>query len=143
MSGIPPSTEPVPVVAAVICRDGRYLLGRRPPNKRHGDLWEFPGGKVKAGESRLDAVRRELREELGLHVATLGELLFSIRDPGAPFVIEFVEADASGEPQAHEHTRVGWFAAGELARLALAPADALFAQRLLGEAGDPGESGGV
>ena len=42
--------NPVAVVAAIIQRDGRFLVGRRPAHKRHGGLWEFPGGKVDEGE---------------------------------------------------------------------------------------------
>ena len=120
----------IPVVAAVVCREGRYLLGRRPEHKRHGGLWEFPGGKVLAEESRLDAARRELAEELGLDVVGLGAHLHSVQDPGAPYVIEFVEVQTRGEPVAHEHTSVGWFTAAELTELALAPADARFAALL-------------
>ena len=122
----------IPVVAAVVRREGRYLLGRRPDGKRHGGLWEFPGGKVLEGESRLDAVRRELAEEMGLEVVGLGALLFSVGDPGAPFVIDFVEALAEGEPEAREHSSVGWLTAAQLAEMPLAPADALFAARLTG-----------
>jgi 8-oxo-dGTP pyrophosphatase MutT (NUDIX family) len=122
------SDAAIPVVAAVIRRDGRYLLGRRPEHKRHGGLWEFPGGKVLAGESRFDAARRELAEELGLEVDRLGALLHAVRDPGAPYVIEFVEVVARGEPAALEHSSVGWFSAAELRGLALAPADAVFAR---------------
>lgn len=120
----------VRVVAAVVRRDGRYLLGRRPEHKRHGGLWEFPGGKVLDGESRLDATRRELAEELRIEVVAVGALLHSVRDPGAPFVIEFVEVETRGEPVALEHSTVAWFKAEELAGVALAPADADFAERL-------------
>jgi mutator protein MutT len=115
-----------PVVAAVIRRDERYLVGRRPAAKRHGGLWEFPGGKVLEGESRLDAAARELEEELGLEVVALGRLLFSVEDAGSPFVIEFFETDASGDPRALEHSEIGWFTVAELARMELAPADAGF-----------------
>ena len=58
----------VAVIAAVIQRGDKYLLGQRPEFKRHGGLWEFPGGKVHDGESRLEAIRRELAEELALKV---------------------------------------------------------------------------
>ena len=127
MSGRDHDGEAIAVVAAVVRRAGRYLLGRRPEHKRHGGLWEFPGGKLHEGESRLEGARRELAEELGLVVLSLGALLHTVRDPGSPYVIEFVEVEARGEPTPHEHSSVGWFTAAELAGLALAPADARFA----------------
>jgi len=129
----------VPVVAAVICRDGRYLLGRRPHTKRHGGLWEFPGGKVQAGESRLEAARRELAEELGVGVSGLGPRLHAVRDVGSPFVIEFFEAVVDGSPAAREHDALGWFTVEQLRVMALAPADADFAARLVGAKAGPGD----
>ena len=120
----------VPVVAAVIRRGERYLLGRRPTHKRHGGLWEFPGGKVLEGESRLDAARRELAEELELSVVGLGDLVLAVQDEGSRFVIEFFETLAEGEPVAREHVELGWFTAGELHALELAPADARFVAHL-------------
>lgn len=122
---------PVRVIAAVVERDGRWLLGRRPRHKRHGGLWEFPGGKVAAGESALDAARRELAEELRLEATGVGALLDSVRDGDAPFVIEFVEVAVAGEPTALEHSEVGWFGVEELAELPLAPADRSFVERTL------------
>ncbi len=120
----------VPVVASVVRRGDRYLLGRRPAAKRHGGLWEFPGGKVLEGESRLEAARRELAEELDLAVVSLGDLLLSVHDEGSPFVIEFFETVAEGTPVAREHTDLGWFGFPELRSLALAPADARFVAHL-------------
>ncbi len=130
MSEVSGAAPDVAVVAAVLRREGRYLVGRRPAHKRHGGLWEFPGGKVLAGESRLDAARRELAEELELEVLALGRVLHTVRDPGAPFVIEFIEVEARGLPVAHEHDRLEWLTAEELADLPMAPADADFAARL-------------
>jgi 8-oxo-dGTP pyrophosphatase MutT (NUDIX family) len=124
------SEQRVPVVAAVIRRGERYLVGRRPPEKRHGGLWEFPGGKVADDESRLAAAARELKEELDLDVQSLGGLLLSVEDAGSRYVIEFFETVASGTPKAQEHTEVGWFTAEELVRMELAPADAWFARTL-------------
>ncbi len=61
----------VDVAAAVILRpDGSFLLGRRPIGTVYGGWWEFPGGKVEAGESPHDALVRELAEELGIVVET-------------------------------------------------------------------------
>ncbi len=123
-------SDRVAVVAAVIRLGERYLVGRRPPAKQHGGLWEFPGGKVLEGESRLDAAARELEEELGLRDVSLGALLLSVEEPGSPFVIEFFETAASGTPSALEHTEVGWFTLPELVHMDLAPADVWFVRAL-------------
>lgn len=122
----------VRVVAAVVRREGRYLVCLRPPGKRHGGLWEFPGGKVLGGETLEDAVRRELAEELDLSTRRLGEVLFTAADDGTPFLIDFVETWADGTPTLHEHTELGWFTVDELTALRLAPADARFVETLAG-----------
>lgn len=54
------------VVAALIEREGRILICRRREDQAHAGKWEFPGGKVEAGETPDDALRRELEEELGI-----------------------------------------------------------------------------
>lgn len=118
---------PIPVVAAVIRRGNRYLVGRRPPEKRHGGLWEFPGGKLDHGETLREAAARELSEELELVLTATGRTLLRKHDVGAPFEIVFVEVEVeSAEPVPHEHTEVGWFTAEELGSMELAPSDAAF-----------------
>jgi mutator protein MutT len=116
----------IAVGAAVIRRDGRVLLGLRPEGKRHGGLWEFPGGKLDVGETLEEAIGRELREELGLTLRRIGAALFRASDPGSPYEISFVEAEASGSPRALEHTEVRWFEPAALRDLDLAPADRRF-----------------
>ncbi len=118
------------VVAAVLRRKELYLLGLRPSEKRHGGLWEFPGGKVARGETLLAAARRELAEELDLEVTGVGDVLRSFRDDGSPFIVEFVETRVVGEPVAREHEAVGWFSLDEMGAMPLAPADAAFAEWL-------------
>ncbi|MBW2733795.1 MAG: NUDIX domain-containing protein [Deltaproteobacteria bacterium] len=124
----PPHTRHV--VAAVVRRGARYLLCQRALGTRHGGLWEFPGGKLEAGEDHLMAARRELREELDLKVTSGGELLHSEVDPASSFIIDFVAIDVEGEPHCHEHMAYDWVEVQEIARLELAPADERFAQRL-------------
>ena len=125
-----PEAESIRVVAAVIEDEGRWLVGRRPEGKRHGGLWEFPGGKAHEGESLLDAARRELEEELSLRASAIGQTLFTVRDGGSPFVIDFVEVSATGVATAHEHSEIVWVSLPELEGLALASADAAFARWL-------------
>jgi 8-oxo-dGTP pyrophosphatase MutT (NUDIX family) len=123
----------IPVIAAIIRRGERYLVGRRPAGKRHGGLWEFPGGKLLDGEDWLAAARRELAEELCIEVASVGEVLLTATDPDSPFDIHFVEVEVAPRvsPEALEHSEVGWFTADELHGLPMAPADAQMVSRLL------------
>lgn len=121
--------ETIRVVAAVIEREGRLLLCRRPAGKRHAGLWELPGGKVLPGETIPEAARRELAEELAVEVVSVGDLLLAVPDPGSPFVVEFYPVEIAGEPVALEHDALIWARPGDLAGLDLAPSDREFASR--------------
>jgi mutator protein MutT len=118
----------VTVGAAVIARDGRFLVGRRPAHKRHGGLWEFPGGKLVAGELLADALARELAEELALEVTRVGAVLGRVSDLDSPFVITFVEVEAVGTPTPREHSEVAWLDPAALRAAELAPADRSFVE---------------
>jgi 8-oxo-dGTP diphosphatase len=120
----------IPVLAAVVQRAGRYLVCQRPLAKRHGGLWEFPGGKREEGEDYLATARRELREELGVHVTAVDGPLFSAQDPGSPFLIEFIPTLIDGHPACLEHSALQWADKAELPLLELAPSDRQFVEFL-------------
>jgi 8-oxo-dGTP diphosphatase len=121
------------VAAAVIRKGGCVLLCQRPVEKRHGGLWEFPGGKVGDGETLIAALCRELREELLVDVISTGTTLLVERDKGSPFEIHFISTAIAGEPSAQEHDRIEWVPIDACARYPLAPADRKFVERCLRE----------
>ena len=125
---------PISVLAAVVRRNDKYLVCRRPTHKRHGGLWEFPGGKLEPGETYLDAAKRELGEELGVEALAVGSPLFSIADYGSEFLIEFVATEIVGEPQCLEHIDLKWLPVDQLLSLQLAPSDQRFVEFLRSEA---------
>ena len=129
-------SDVVRVLAAVIERNGRCLLCQRPHHKRHGGLWEFPGGKLEAGESLAQAAARELMEELGLAAEHAGDVVFSVRDPGSVFQIEFVPVTAAGEPQPLEHAALQWVTLVQALALPLAPSDRRYVEWRLGPGRD-------
>ena len=137
------SDELIRVIAAVISRGDELLVCQRPLEKRHGGLWEFPGGKCEPGESDADAARRELREELGVEVIDVDEEEFAVADAGSPFLIVFVQVSIRGEPTCHEHIALAWGRPNALLRLPLAPSDLRYVQYRCGVSGsgDRADSG--
>src|SRR5215212_7692846 len=121
------------VIAAVISRGDRLLVCQRPPEKCHGGLWEFPGGKCEAAESDREAITRELREELGVDVIDVGAEELATRDPGSPFLIAFIPVQISGDPVCREHVAMTWGRPSELAKLPLAPSDRHFVEHRLSQ----------
>lgn len=119
------------VTAAVIHLDDRVLICQRPRHKRHGGLWEFPGGKCEPGESDFEATRRELREELDVEVTSVGAPLFEFQDPGSEFLIAFVPVKMTGTPTRIEHADIRWVTLAELVTLPLAPSDRRFVEACL------------
>lgn len=115
------------VVAAVI-RDpeSRVLLARRPADKHMGGLWEFPGGKIRDGESPAAALARELREELGVEASIDEPLTFAVHEePGLRILLLFFAARLiSGRPVGREGQEVRWVRPAELPAYPTPPADA-------------------
>ena len=125
----------VHVVAGVLtAADGRVLLAQRPPGKAFAGRWEFPGGKVDAGESAYAALARELDEELGIVVEAATPLLaVSHRYPGAPVRV-LIDAWRvqrwRGTPQPLDGQQLRWVAAADLHRQDLLEADRPFVEAL-------------
>jgi len=126
------------VAAALIAPDRSVLLQRRPLGTVHGGLWEFPGGKVSAGESPEIALVRELSEELGIDVdpAELKPLAFASGQtageaPSRPLVILLYTCTKwEGEPLCVEGADLAWFGPENIASLAMPPLDYPLAARL-------------
>jgi mutator protein MutT len=123
----------VAVVAGVIVRDGRLLVCERPAGRPHPGKWEFPGGKIEAGESAGTGLCRELREELGID-ADAGATLWRTRhrDPDRGiFELEFLHVAAfTGEIDGRHFAALRWLAPGELLAIDLLEGDREFAAAL-------------
>ncbi|MGE5384713.1 MAG: Nudix family hydrolase [Betaproteobacteria bacterium] len=114
-------SEVIDVAAAVFQRkDGKeFLLARRPEGKAYAGYWEFPGGKVEAGESIRQALDRELQEELGITVeAATPWLKREFTYPHANVRIHFWRVTAwSGEIKPLEHSAIEWLKIGGKAKV--------------------------
>jgi 8-oxo-dGTP diphosphatase len=117
------------VVGAFISRkepsgDRVVLMARRRQrpgtDEIHGGLWEFPGGKVEAGEDDASALRRELLEELATE-AVVGRCVATAEDGRIRLCC--YEVRLLGEPVLLAHDRIAWFPVGALATLRMPPAD--------------------
>ena len=112
------------VAAAIIQKDGRVLATQRGYGEQAGG-WEFPGGKLEAGETSLDACRREIREELGVELCD-EELLCKVEHDYPAFHLDmdcYLCRIAHGEIFLHEHSNMAWVGADDIDRLDWLPAD--------------------
>ena len=116
----------IDVVAAVIRRDGRILITQRLDNVHLARLWEFPGGKVEAGESFEVALSREISEELGVKIRVKEEFFTTEHDyPGKSVRIHFFSCTLDeGEPAALDVADLRWVSPAELSQFEFPPADA-------------------
>ena len=114
------------IVGIVTDESGRVLIGQRPDGKHMAGAWEFPGGKLESGELPFDGLRRELMEELGIHVESAEPFLEqSHRYPDRKVRLEVWWVDSfEGEARALEGQALRWVGPTELETVPLLPADA-------------------
>ena len=113
------------VVAGLIREGGRVLLTQRKPGRHLGLAWEFPGGKVEAGETDEQALRRELQEELGLEV-NVGSRCFETRHVYGNremHLLVYRCRVTAGEPQALDVNAFEWVEESRVSEREFLPAD--------------------
>jgi len=121
------------VAAAVVERDGAFLVTRRLRGTHLEGFWEFPGGKCEPEETLEACLVREIHEELGCRADVGRELLAVAHDYGDRTVrLHFFRCDLAGDPQPLLGQEIRWIARGELRTLSFPPADEELIQLLAG-----------
>jgi 8-oxo-dGTP diphosphatase len=122
------------VVAAVIERDGCYLITQRRASAVLPLLWEFPGGRVETGETDAEALRREVQHRLGVQIKP-GQLMSFVTHPYEKYSVDLYLYECElqqGEPTAANVNDFRWVASSEFDRYPFTPADELSMSKLLG-----------
>jgi len=127
------------VVAALIRRDGTVLISRRRLDQAMPNFWEFPGGKIEAGEAPQAALVREVREELGCEVAVgrIDDVVFHAYPTFDLYMLVYDCQLVSGTPRAVAVAEIAWVSPARLPEIELLPADLPLARRLAEEAARP------
>ncbi len=113
------------VTAAIIRQNGKILICQRPADKNCGLLWEFPGGKIEAGENGEQCIIRECQEELGVTLNVERELTdITYEYPDRIVHLHFYLCDiAAGVPVKKEHNALAWITPDEVDQYEFCPAD--------------------
>ena len=119
------------VMAAVVEKDGRYMICRRGPGRRLEGVWEFPGGKLEERETPEQGLARELREELGIETE-IGRIIDAqLESEFHEFIILYYLARITkGEPALTEHSEIRYVLPGELTSYEFSTADTKAAARI-------------
>lgn len=120
------------VAAAILERNNKILIARRPIGDSLAGYWEFPGGKIEDGETSEQCLRREIDEELGLIINVntfFCESKYEYPNKCITLKAYFCEW-VSGEPQLNVHDRIEWVSYSELGNYNFAPADIPISEKL-------------
>ncbi len=122
---------PIVVLAAVVERDGRFLIARRLAHGHLPGLWEFPGGKCEAGETHEACLARELMEELGVRSAIGDEIIVNEHAyPDRTVRLHFRSCTIDGEPEPRLGQEIRWVDRNTLRTLEFPAADRELIERL-------------
>lgn len=136
---MPDPTPTIRVVTAKIERDGRFLITQRSAHAVLPHLWEFPGGRVREGESDLEALARSVRDRLGVSVSPVHKAFEVVQDY-PDYTVELVVYDCAivtGEPDARTVQALAWVAPEALSDYEFPGADARTIELLLAVDEDP------
>lgn len=131
MTAIEQATAVLTIVAGAVVRNHRVLSAQRDSPPSMAGKWEFPGGKVEAGESPRAALVRELAEELGIQVEVGPEIARQELETGAVLILFQAQlSSASPDPEAREHRDLRWLTASQLMEVDWLATNAIFITNL-------------
>ena len=120
----------IKVTAAVIRQGEKVMICKRPKDKNHGGLWEFPGGKVEAGETLFDCIKRECREELCIELEPKN-IITTIQN--GEYEITFIESGIfSGKLTLTEHEDLMWISKHDTENIDFCPTDKMVLEKIFG-----------
>jgi 8-oxo-dGTP diphosphatase len=122
----------IEVTAAILANNGRLLIAQRRPTSSLPNKWEFPGGKVEAGETPEECLKREMEEEFGIDVSVreyLGESVFDYQ-LGTIRLLAFRVTWNGGSFVVKAHKAIEWVLLTDLPKYDFAPADVPFIDKL-------------
>ncbi len=129
------SSRTIRVVAAVVEREGRYLITQRRPTAVLPLMWEFPGGKVEAGETDVQALKRELLHRLGADIE-VGKLISFVSHPYEHYTVDLFLYECrllSEKLEVRNVNAFKWVASSDFEQYPFTPADEASMNKLLGE----------
>lgn len=123
----------IEVTAALIRSGNRILIARRPSQDELAGLWEFPGGKLEAGESPEECLAREIQEELAITISVgefFADTIYKYPDKVVHLMAYWADW-TEGELKPHVHDGLVWSSSAELREYIFAPADRPIVEKLM------------
>lgn len=123
----------IDVTAAILVKDDKILIAKRKSGGKLPDKWEFPGGKVEAGESTQACLTREMQEEFGINVRIgqfMGESVYHYQH-GSIRLLAYLARWQGGDFSLKDHTDYAWVQSDQLEEFDFTPADLPFVHKLV------------